>query len=127
MTAFNLGYDLFIITYKEINEVIQYVQSHDSPLALYIFSSNHKLIKQLSRTIKYGGGCINDVVIHLATPYMPFGGVGGSGIGSYHGKAGFETFTHYKSIVKKSTLLDLPMRYQPFRKIYQTLIKLFLH
>ena len=116
-----------IITYKEINEVIQYVQSHDSPLALYIFSSNHKLIKQLSRTIKYGGGCINDVVIHLATPYMPFGGVGGSGIGSYHGKAGFETFTHYKSIVKKSTLLDLPMRYQPFRKIYQALIKLFLH
>ena len=58
---------------------------------------------------------------------MPFGGVGGSGIGSYHGKAGFETFTHYKSIVKKSTLLDLPMRYQPFRKIYQALIKLFLH
>ena len=74
----------------------------------------------------YGGGCINDVVIHLATSEMGFGGVGESGMGSYHGKEGFDAFSHYKSIVDKKTWIDLPMRYQPYNKYYEKLLKLFL-
>ncbi|MGN1234422.1 MAG: aldehyde dehydrogenase family protein, partial [Christensenellaceae bacterium] len=92
-----------------------------------VFSSDKKRIQRYASELGFGGGCVNDVVIHLATPYMPFGGFGASGFGSYHGKTGFETFTHYKSIVDKSTLLDLPMRYQPFRPFYDKLIRLFLH
>ena len=70
----------------------------------------------------FGGGCINDVIIHLATSEMPFGGFGESGMGSYHGQKGFETFSHYKSIVDKKTWIDLPMRYQPYRRIYDCLL-----
>ena len=69
--------------------------------------------KKATKKLRFGGGCINDVVIHLATSQMGFGGFGESGMGSYHGKAGFETFTHYKSIVDKKTWMDLPVRYQP--------------
>ena len=116
-----------VITYGEDNEVIKYVSENDSPLALYIFSSDKKRIKKFTSELGFGGGCVNDVVIHLATPYMPFGGFGASGLGSYHGKTGFETFTHYKSIVDKATWLDMPMRYQPFKKLYDKLVKLFLH
>ena len=64
--------------------------------------------------ISYGGGCINDTVVHLATSHMPFGGVGSSGMGGYHGKASFDTFTHEKSILKKSRFIDVPIRYAPF-------------
>ncbi len=116
-----------VLTYREIDEVVKYVKENAAPLAFYLFSSNKKRIKRLTSEIGFGGGCVNDVVIHLATPYMPFGGFGASGLGGYHGKAGFETFSHYKSIVNKSTLIDLPMRYQPYKKIYEFLIKLFLH
>ncbi|MDE7439810.1 MAG: aldehyde dehydrogenase, partial [Clostridia bacterium] len=86
-----------VITYKEDSEVVKYVSENDSPLALYVFSSNKKRIKAFTTELGFGGGCVNDVVIHLATSYMPFGGFGASGLGSYHGKTGFETFTHYKS------------------------------
>lgn len=116
-----------IIEYEKEDEVLSYVSANPAPLALYIFSKNKKRIKKFTSELGFGGGCVNDVVIHLATSYMPFGGFKDSGMGSYHGKVGFETFTHYKSIVKKSTLLDLPMRYQPFKKFYQKLVKLFLH
>ncbi|MGN0803976.1 MAG: aldehyde dehydrogenase [Candidatus Coproplasma sp.] len=116
-----------VMTYNYIEEAIEYVKANDAPLAFYIFSNNKKLIKKLTTQIGFGGGCVNDVVIHLATPYMPFGGFGESGLGSYHGKCGFETFSHYKSIVDKKTFIDLPMRYQPFKKFYQKLVKLFLH
>ncbi|MGN0807699.1 MAG: aldehyde dehydrogenase [Candidatus Coproplasma sp.] len=115
-----------IMTYRDIGEVISYVSQNDSPLALYVFSSDKKAIKKLTITLGFGGGCINDVVIHLATSEMPFGGFGASGIGGYHGKVGFETFTHYKSIVDKATWLDLPMRYRSKRN-YDKLIKMCLH
>ena len=115
-----------IITYKEDSEVIKYISENDEPLAFYIFSSNKKRIKQFTTQLGFGGGCINDVIIHLATPHMPFGGFGASGIGAYHGKASFDTFTHYKSIVNKSTVIDLPMRYQPSKKFYDKLVKWFL-
>ena len=115
-----------VITYKDDAEVLKYISENDSPLALYIFSSDKKRIKEFTTKIGFGGGCINDVIIHLATPHMPFGGFGASGLGSYHGKATFDTFTHYKSIVNKSTAIDLPMRYQPYKKFYDKLVKRFL-
>jgi aldehyde dehydrogenase (NAD+) len=115
-----------IMTYSDESQVVNYVSSHDAPLAFYIFSSNKKRIKRLTNYLGFGGGCVNDVVIHLATSNMPFGGFKESGMGAYHGKVGFETFTHYKSIVDKKTFIDLPMRYQPFKKFYDKLVKLFL-
>ena len=93
---------------------------------LYYFSSDKKSIDRALTTIGFGGGCVNDVVIHLATSEMPFGGFGGSGLGSYHGKQGFDTFTHYKSITDTKTFIDLPLRYQPFRKLWNKAIHFFL-
>lgn len=116
-----------VMTYRDFSEVAAYVSSHDAPLALYLFSSDKKRIKEVMRSFGFGGGCVNDVVIHLATSYMPFGGFRESGLGSYHGKCGFETFTHYKSVVDKKTFVDLPMRYAPNRKLNRSLIKKFLH
>lgn len=115
-----------ILTYSSINEVIQIINNHPTPLALYIFSNNKKNIDTITSSCPYGGGCINDTVIHLATPHMGFGGFQESGMGSYHGKNGFDTFTHYKSIVNKKTWFDLPMRYQPYTKLNDLFIKFFL-
>ena len=115
-----------VITYGTVDEAVSYVESCDTPLAAYVFSTDRKRIKMLTSKLDFGGGCVNDVVIHLATPYMPFGGFKESGTGAYHGKAGFDTFTHYKSIVGKSNLIDLPMRYQPYKKRNDKLIKYFL-
>lgn len=115
-----------VLTYHEEGEAVRYITQNDAPLAFYIFSSDKKRIKRLTSQTGFGGGCVNDVVIHLATPYMPFGGFGASGLGGYHGKVGFETFSHFKSIVNKSTLIDLPMRYQPYTKTNEYLIKKFL-
>ena len=115
-----------VLTYDTIGEVIDTINSHDKPLALYIFSSNKRTIRLITGRCAYGGGCVNDCIIHLATSNMGFGGMGESGMGSYHGKTGFDTFTHYKSIVDKKTWLDLPMRYQPYGKFYSKLIRMFL-
>ncbi len=115
-----------ILTFDNIHDVVDKVNSMDSPLALYIFASDKKLIKYVTSHIQYGGGCINDTIVHLATTEMGFGGVGASGMGTYHGKHGFDTFTHYKSIMDKKTFLDLPMRYQPYNKTNDKLIKMFL-
>ena len=87
---------------------------------------NKENIKKVTTKLRYGGGCVNDVVVHLATPEMPFGGVGASGIGSYHGKFGFDTFSHKKSILDKKTWFDLPLRYQPYNNFILKLLKLFL-
>ncbi len=116
-----------ILTYDSFDETINGLKEKRKPLALYIFSNNEKNIKRVTTELSYGGGCVNDVVIHLATSSMGFGGVGESGMGSYHGKDGFDAFTHYKSIVDKKTWLDLPMRYQPFKnKFYEKLLHIFL-
>ena len=116
-----------ILAFDDFDAVIDELKDKDKPLALYIFSSNKKHIKRVTTELSYGGGCVNDVVIHLATSEMAFGGVGESGMGSYHGKAGFDTFSHYKSIVDKKTWMDLPMRYQPYKsKLYETLLHIFL-
>ena len=116
-----------ILTFGDFDSVAQELKDKDKPLALYIFSSNKKHIKRVTNELSYGGGCINDVVIHLATSEMGFGGVGESGMGAYHGKDGFDAFSHYKSIVDKKTWMDLPMRYQPYKsKLYEKLLHIFL-
>ena len=116
-----------ILTYEKLNDVIAMLADMPKPLALYIFSENKRHIRTITERCSYGGGCINDVVIHLATSEMGFGGVGESGMGAYHGKIGFDTFSHHKSIVDKKTWMDLPMRYQPFnRAVYGRLLKMFL-
>ncbi len=115
-----------VLTYKSLEAVAEKINSMDTPLALYIFSSNRKNIEFIKSRVQFGGGCINDTLIHLATSGMGFGGVGESGMGSYHGKCGFDTFSHKKSIVDKKTFLDLPMRYQPYTAFYNKLIRLFV-
>ena len=116
-----------ILTFDDFDTVVDDLKTRDKPLALYLFSSDRKHIKRVTTELSYGGGCINDVVIHLATSEMGFGGVGESGMGAYHGRAGFEAFTHEKSIVNKKTWLDLPMRYQPYKsRLYEALLHLFL-
>ena len=115
-----------VLTFASIEEVIHKVNSMAHPLALYIFAQDKAVSQKVTSECGFGGGCINDVVIHLATSEMPFGGFGESGMGSYHGQKGFETFSHYKSIVDKKTWIDLPMRYQPYRRIYDKLIHIFL-
>lgn len=116
-----------ILTFENFDAVIDELKEKDKPLALYVFSNNKKHIKRVTTELSYGGGCINDVVIHLATSEMGFGGVGESGMGSYHGKDGFDAFSHYKSIVDKKTWMDLPMRYQPYKsKFYEKLLHIFL-
>lgn len=126
-----MGEELFgpilpVLTYETIPEVVDFVRSRPKPLALYIFSSNRNNITMLQSQLSYGGGCVNDTIIHLATSRMGFGGVGNSGMGSYHGKKGFDTFTHEKSTVDKATWLDLPMRYQPFTQGKEKLVRMFL-
>lgn len=115
-----------ILTYDSLDQAIHKVNSMAHPLALYLFTSDKTAARKVTTRCGFGGGCINDTIIHLATSEMGFGGFGESGMGSYHGKDGFQTFSHYKSIVDKKTWLDLPMRYQPYRKINEKLIHLFL-
>lgn len=116
-----------VLTFDSFDALMDELKDKDKPLALYLFSEDKKHIKRVTAEFTYGGGCINDVVIHLATSEMGFGGVGASGMGSYHGKDGFDAFSHYKSIVDKKTWMDLPMRYQPFKsKLYETLLHIFL-
>lgn len=115
-----------ILTFDSLDEVIRNVNAMPHPLALYLFTSSKAAAKKVTARCGFGGGCINDTIIHLATTEMGFGGFGESGMGSYHGKTGFDTFTHYKSIVDKKTWLDLPMRYQPYRKIHEKMVRFFL-
>ena len=115
-----------ILTFDSFDDVVNNLKNKDKPLALYLFTSNKKQIKRVNLELSYGGGCINDVIIHLATSEMGFGGVGESGMGSYHGKVGFFAFSHKKSVVDKKTWLDLPMRYQPYNRFYEKLLKIFL-
>lgn len=115
-----------ILTYDSLDEAIRKINAMAHPLALYIFTSSKETARKVTARCQFGGGCINDTIIHLATSEMGFGGFGESGMGSYHGKEGFDTFSHYKSIVDKKTWLDLPMRYQPYKEFNRKLLHLFL-
>ncbi len=115
-----------VLTYRSLSEAVRTINDSTHHIALYLFSSSKKRISYVTEHCQFGGGCVNDTIIHLATPHMGFGGVGASGMGAYHGKTGFETFSHRKSIVHKKTWLDLPMRYQPYRKCHERIIRQFL-
>lgn len=115
-----------VLTWDSLEGAVAKINSMAHPLALYLFTSDKKTARFVTSHCGFGGGCINDTIIHLATSEMGFGGFSESGMGSYHGKAGFLTFSHTKSIVDKKTWLDLPMRYQPYRKLNDKLIHIFL-
>ena len=115
-----------ILVFDSLDEVIRNVNAMPHPLALYLFTSDNAAAKKVTSRCGFGGGCINDTIIHLATTEMGFGGFGESGMGAYHGKIGFDTFSHYKSIVDKKTWIDMPMRYQPYRKMHEKMVRFFL-
>lgn len=114
-----------MMTYDELNDVIVGIRQHPNPLALYLFSESKDVQQHMIEQVSFGGGCINDTIFHVANPYLPFGGVGTSGIGSYHGKFSFDVFTHYKSVLKQTTRFDLPFRY-PNMKNAMKIIKMLL-
>ena len=115
-----------VIAYDSIDEAIAFINEREHPLALYLFSEDKATQERFLHAVPFGGGCINDTIIHLATSRMGFGGVGQSGMGSYHGKKSFDTFSHEKSIVSKSTWMDLPVRYMPYSTIKDKLLRIFL-
>ena len=115
-----------ILTYNRLDEALAEIEARPHPLAFYLFTGDRALARRVMARCSFGGGCVNDVVIHLATSHMPFGGFGESGMGAYHGRAGFDAFSHAKSIVDKKTWLDLPMRYQPYRPVKERMIRFFL-
>lgn len=115
-----------MLPYSDLGECIDYIVNHPRPLALYLFTTDRGVERQVLSRCSFGGGCINDTVIHLANPSLGFGGVGASGMGSYHGKRSFDTFTHYRSIVKKANWIDLPIRYRPYTRTKNRLLRFFL-
>ena len=104
-----------IISYQTAGDIEKTITSFDKPLSLYLFSENKSFIDEVLHKYSFGGGCINDTVVHLVNNRLPFGGVGNSGMGAYHGKLTFDIFSHKKSIVKRGTWLDLPVRYAPYK------------
>ena len=115
-----------VLAFETLKEAVTFVNARPHPLALYLFTGSRDAVRMVTSRCGFGGGCVNDTVIHLATSRMGFGGFRESGMGAYHGKAGFDAFTHYKSIVDKKTWLDLPMRYQPYTGVHEKLIRFFL-
>lgn len=113
-----------VLEFTDIKDVIAYVNSKEKPLALYYFSESNNDIEYVLKNTTSGGVTINDTVIHVASSYLPFGGVGNSGIGSYHGKASFDTFTHEKSVIKRGTFIEIPVRFAPYGDKIKILKKL---
>ena len=116
-----MGEELFgpilpVIPFDTLDEVIERIRERPTPLALYLFTSSRENARRVLREVPFGGGCVNDTIMHLTAPGLPFGGLGESGMGQYHGKAGFDVFTHYKSVLLASRRLDLPVRYAPYGK-----------
>ena len=116
-----------VLSFQTLEEIVPVIRGKDTPLAMYHFSSDGEKVRWFREQIPFGGGCVNDTLIHLATSEMGFGGMGESGMGSYHGKRGFDSFTHEISLVDKKTWMDLPMRYAPYKPFYEKLVRLFLH
>ena len=115
-----------VISFDNLDDVISKVKKKEKPLALYVYSKNKKIINKILNEISFGGGAINESLVHLSNPNLPFGGVGASGIGNYHSKAGFDTFTHYKSILHKSFLFEPNIKYLPFTKLKRRILKMLL-
>ena len=115
-----------VMTWKTFDEALAIIRSFPAPLACYVFSSSKVFQEQVINSVPFGGATINDVVIHLANNHMGFGGFGESGMGAYHGKVGFDCFTHYKSTLKKSNLIEMPVRNPPFSKAKMSIVKLLM-
>lgn len=113
-----------ILTYEKESEIEVIISKYEKPLALYVFTENKSFSRKIIQKYSFGGGCINDTMVHFANKRLPFGGVGHSGIGAYHGSLSFDIFSHKKSIVKKANWLDLPIRYAPYKDKLQTIKKL---
>ena len=107
--------NVFDFVNKNIEDIKYYISKHKNPLALYVFSENKAFSEDVITRFSFGGGCVNDTISHVASNYLPFGGIGSSGMGSYHGKSSFDTFTHSKSIVKKSTKLNIKLVFPPYK------------
>lgn len=116
-----------MIPFDTIAEVEQFIQSRPKPLACYIFTAERRVEQRLLTSVSSGGACVNDTIVHLAVPNLPFGGVGQSGMGAYHGVTGFNTFTHAKGVLRRSTVLDFPFRYAPFSSWKEKVLRFFLH
>ena len=115
-----------ILEFEDIEEVIKTVNGRHKPLALYVFAEDRAIWQRVIENTTFGGGCVNDTISHLSSPHLPFGGVGSSGIGSYHGKKSFDTFTHEKSVLIKSTHISLKFLYPPYSQHKLKLLKRFL-
>jgi len=112
-----------VLSFKKLDKVISYINTKEKPLALYYFSENRKKQKEFLRLTFSGDAAINEVVIHFSNFSLPFGGVGYSGMGAYHGEHSFDTFSHSRSVMKTTTLFDLPLRYAPTKKWVYSLMK----
>ena len=115
-----------IIVYDELETAIREIKAREKPLACYVFTQNKRRAEVLIRKLSFGGGCVNDVLLQIGNHRLPFGGVGNSGMGAYHGRYGFETFSHKKAVVKNTGFPDLPFRYAPFGEGKLKLLKKFL-
>lgn len=113
-----------VLEFDNFGEAVAEVNKHPKPLAFYLFSNDREKERYVIHNASFGGGCVNDTIVHLATPYMPFGGVGESGMGGYHGKASFDTFSHKKSMLRKSNHFDIPLRYPPYKDHLRLLKKI---
>ena len=114
-----------ILTYDSLDNAIEFVNSRPKPLALYLFSDNNQKQQEVLKKTSSGGVCFNDTIMHVAVSSLPFGGVGDSGMGAYHGQASFATFSHYKSVLKKGFRFDLNWRYAPYANKLATFKKMF--
>ena len=115
-----------VLGFGTLEEAVSFVNARPHPLALYLFTTDKQTEKNVLDNVRFGGGCVNDTIIHLANAHMGFGGIGDSGMGSYHGKQSFDTFTHYKSILKKFNWIDLPMRYHPYEKKKEKMVRMLI-
>ncbi len=115
-----------ILTYQNLAEAKQMIARNPHPLSLYLFTEDKNVEQEILRDIQFGGGAINNTIVHLSNPHLPFGGIGSSGYGRYHGKYSFDTFTHLKSVMKTGTWLDVKLRYPPYKLSKKKMAQLFI-
>lgn len=112
-----------IVAYDRLEEALDQVRRRPRPLALYLFTGSRPLARQVMESVSFGGGCVNDTVVQLVNPHLPFGGVGSSGMGCYHGPYSFEAFSHKKAIMARGAWLDLPVRYPPYHEKAERMVR----
>ena len=115
-----------VLTFKTLSSALESIKQQEKPLALYLFTEKKEEKDLVLSSISFGGGCINDTLMHVSNVNLPFGGVGHSGQGAYHGKRSFDLFSHKKSIMDNPTLVDIPLRYPPYDKLKESAIRFFL-